>query len=421
LEINQNQEAVNFPLYIARRYFVARKSHNIINIISGISVAGVTIGTMALIIVLSVFNGFQDLVTSLFNSFNPDIAITMKEGKTFHSGSLDMEKIQRIPGVTGLYPFIEENALAKYKDKQYIVTIKGMAEGYSSVSGLDTMITEGKFMLQEGEQNYAVIGNGVAYYLGANLKDFMNPMNIYVPRREAGFSGGFDNAFNSEVVFPAGFFSVQQDFDAKYMILPLRFVSRLLEYKDEITGAEIWLAKGADHDKIQQEITSVAGEQFKVKNRYQQQAMLYKIMKSEKWAIFLILTLILFIATFNVIGSLSMLIIDKKMDIAVLQCMGAGQRLVKAIFLTEGMMISFFGSVAGMILGWVICRLQQVYGLVKLGSAGSTFVVNSYPVSMQFADFLFVFITVIGIGFLAAWYPVFNIRRIDTRILNQRG
>jgi lipoprotein-releasing system permease protein len=412
---------LNFPLYIAKRYFVARKSHNIINIISGISVAGVTIGTMALIIVLSVFNGFQDLVTSLFNSFNPDIAITFKEGKTFHSGLLDMEGIRKITGVKGLFPFIEENALLKYQERQYIVTIKGVADGYSVVSGIDTMITEGKFKLQEGEQDYAVIGNGVAYYIGANLKDFMNPLNVYVPRREAGFSGGFENAFNNGIVFPAGFFSVQQDFDTKYVILPLRFVSKLLEYRDDITGVEIWLNTGSDHDKIQQEITRVSGSKFKVKNRYQQQAILYKIMKSEKWAIFLILTLILFMATFNVIGSLSMLIIDKKMDIAVLQCMGAGQRLVKTIFLTEGMMISFFGSVAGMILGWIICKFQQIFGFVKLGSADSTFVVNSYPVSMHFTDFLFVFITVLTIGFLAAWYPVNNIRKIDTRVLNQRG
>ena len=412
---------MNFPLYIARRYFVSRKSHNIINIISGISVAGVTIGTMALIIVLSVFNGFQNLVISLFNSFNPDMTVTLQEGKTFDAASLKEDQIRKIPGVIGLFQYIEENALVKYKDKQYIVTIKGVGEDYSKMSGIDTMMVEGKFKLQEGTENFAVIGNGVAYYLQSNLEDFLNPISIYVPRRTAGFSGGFENAFNSEIIFPSGFFSVQQDFDSKYIMLPLRFVKRLLEYDHEITGIEIWLAKGVDQDKIQKEISKIAGDRFKVKNRYQQQAMLYKIMKSEKWAIFMILTLILFIATFNVIGSLSMLIIDKKHDIAVLQCMGASQPLVKTIFLAEGMMISFFGAVAGIILGGVVCKLQQIYGFVKLGSAESTFVVNTYPVDMQFPDFIFVFLTVITIGILAAWYPVYNIRKIDTRILNQRS
>jgi lipoprotein-releasing system permease protein len=412
---------LNFPIYIARRYFVSRKSHNIINIISGISVAGVMIGTMALIIVLSVFNGFQNLVISLFNSFNPDMEITLKEGKTFNANLLDEMQIRKIPGIISLSQYIEENALVKYKDRQYIVTIKGVGEDYSKMSGLDTMMVEGKFKLQEGNQDYAVIGNGIAYFLHASLDDYLNPISIYVPRSTASFSGGFENAFNSEIIFPSGFFSVQQDFDSKYVMLPLRFVKKLLEYDNEITGAEIWLAKGADQDKIQKEIIRVAGDRFKVKNRFQQQEMLYKIMKSEKWAIFLILTLILFIATFNVIGSLSMLIIDKKHDIAVLQCMGASQPIVKLIFLAEGMMISFFGAVAGIILGGVVCKLQQIYGFVKLGSAGSTFVVSTYPVDMQALDFIFVFLTVMTIGLLAAWYPVYNIRKIDTRILNQRS
>ena len=411
---------MNFPLYIARRYLVSKKSHNIINIISGISVAGVTIGTMALIIVLSVFNGFQNLVISLFNSFNPDLVINIKAGKTFDVNAINKEQIHKIPGVISLVEYIEENALAKYMDKQYIVTIKGVGEDYAGISGLDSMMAEGKFKIQEGSQDFAVIGTGVAYYLNASLDDYMNPISIYVPRRTAGFTSAFENAFNSEIIFPSGFFSVQQDFDSKYVILPLRFVKKLLEYDQEITGMEIWLDKGADQDKIQKEITKITGDQFKVKNRFQQQELLYKIMKSEKWAIFLILTLILFIATFNVIGSLSMLIIDKKNDIALLQCLGASQPVVKTIFLAEGMMISFFGALTGIILGGIVCKLQQIFGFVKLGSAGSTFVVDTYPVDMQASDFILVFLTVILIGLLAAWYPVYNIRKIDTHVLNQR-
>lgn len=411
---------MNFPLYIARRYLVSKKSHNIINIISGISIAGVLICTAALIIVLSVFGGFERLVISLFNAFNPDLAITLNEGKTFDSTMIPEDQIRKIPGVKYLAEVIEENALVKYKDKQYIATIKGVGEDYAKMCGLDTMMSEGKFMLQDGDRNFAVMGYGVAYYLGANLDDYVNPISIYVPRRTASFSGGFSDAFNNEVIFPSGFFSVQQDFDIKYVILPLRYVKKLLEYDKQITGVEIGTVKGADVDRIQSQIAPLVGDKFRVKNRYQQQELLYKIMKSEKWAIFLILTFILIIATFNVIGSLSMLILDKKRDIAVLQCLGASQTKVKRIFLAEGLLVSFIGAAGGLILGGITCFLQQKFGFVKLGSANSTFVVSAYPVHMQVMDFIFVFVTVLLIGALATWYPVFNIRKIETHILNQR-
>lgn len=411
---------MNFPLYIARRYLVSRKSHNIINIISGISIAGVLICTAALIIVLSVFGGFERLVISLFNAFNPDLEITLNEGKTFDSTMIPEDQLRKIPGVKYLVEVIEENALVKYKDKQYIATIKGVGEDYAKMCGLDTMMSEGKFVLQDGDRNFAVMGYGVAYYLGANLDDYVNPISIYVPRRNASFSGGFSDAFNNEVIFPSGFFSVQQDFDIKYVILPLRFVKKLLEYDKLITGVEIGTVKGADVDKIQSQISPLVGDKFQVKNRYQQQELLYKIMKSEKWAIFLILTFILIIATFNVIGSLSMLILDKKRDIAVLQCLGASQTKVKRIFLAEGLLVSFIGAAGGLILGGITCFLQQKFGLVKLGSANSTFVVSAYPVHMQVQDFIFVFFTVLLIGAIATWYPVFNIRKIETHILNQR-
>jgi lipoprotein-releasing system permease protein len=411
---------LNFPFYIARRYLVSKKTHNIINIISAISVAGVMICTTALIIVLSVFSGFEQLVISLFNAFNPDLQITLKEGKTFDSTVLPENQIRKIAGVKYLAEVIEENALVKYKDKQYIATLKGVGEDYAKMSGLDTMMSEGQFVLQKGEHDFAVMGYGVAYYLGANLEDYANPVTIYVPSRNASFTGGFENAFNSEVIFPSGFFSVQQDFDTKYVILPLRFVKKLLEYDKQITGIEIGIAKGANADKIQQQVRQLAGERFYIKNRFQQQEILYKIMKSEKWAIFLILTFILIIATFNVIGSLSMLILDKKRDIAVLQCLGASQAKVKRIFLSEGLLITFIGAVGGLILGAVTCFLQQKYGFVQLGSANSTFVVSAYPVNMQALDFIFVFFTVMLIGAVATWYPVFNIRRIETHILNQR-
>jgi lipoprotein-releasing system permease protein len=411
---------LNFPFYIARRYLVSRKTHHVINIISGISVAGITVGTMALIIVLSVFNGFEKLVLSLFNAFNPDLVVTAREGKTFSSTLVPEENIRKIPGVIYLSEVIEENALVKYKDKQYIVTLKGVGEDWSRISGIDTMMSEGKFLLQDQKNDFAVLGYGIAYYLGANLDDYENPISIYVPQRTANFASSFESAFRSEVIFPSGFFSVQQDFDTKYVILPIRFVRKLLDYDKEITGLEIGLLKGADPQKVQKQVQDLFGANFTVKNRFQQQELLYKIMKSEKWAIFLILAFILFVATFNVIGSLSMLILDKTQDIALLQCLGSDLRGVKNIFLVVGSMISLIGAVSGMILGTVICWLQQTFGFVKLGSVGSTFVVSSYPVNMQPLDFAYVFITVILIGLLATWYPVYNLRKIDTRMLYRR-
>jgi lipoprotein-releasing system permease protein len=405
---------LNLSFYIARRYFVSKKSHNIINIISGISVVGVAVGTMALIIVLSVFNGFEQLVVSLFNSFNPDIAITASRGKTFNIAEVPVDKLRRIPGVLYLTEVIEENALIRYKEKPYIVTIKGVSEEFIHTSRVDTMMVEGTYLLQDGDQDFAVMGNGVAYYLSANLNDYINPLVVFVPRRDAAFSGGFENAFNSEVIFPSGFFSIQQDYDIKYVLVPLRFTQRLLAYENERTGLEIGLDKTANLETVQRSMETLLGDGFVVKNRYQQQEILYKIMKSEKWAIFLILTFILLIATFNVVGSLSMLILDKKKDIAVLRSLGASQQLIRRIFITEGMLISLIGALTGLFLGGLICWLQITFGLIKLGDSGSTFVVDTYPVQMQIIDFAGVFVTVMAIGYLAAWYPVHNIRRINT-------
>lgn len=408
---------MNVPFYIAKRYLVSKKSHHIINIISGISVAGVTVGTMALIIVLSVFNGFEELVVSLFSSFNPDVQVTVTSGKTFHYDSLAGQKIRQLPGVAGMVEVIEENVLMKYKSKQYIVTLKGVSPEYVKLSGLDSMIQEGRFVLQEGKQEFAVLGYGVAYYLDANLNDYENPIGVYVPSRTGTPGAGLDQAFREEPIFPSGFFSIQEDYDVKYGLVPLSFMKRLLDYRDELTSLEVKAAPGADIPAIKAGIQQILGSGFTVKDRFQQQALLYKIMKSEKWAIFLILSFILLIATFNVIGSLSMLILDKRKDIAILQSMGASRRMVNRIFLTEGLLISFIGAVAGMVLGAVICYLQQRFGLIRLGAADSTFVVNSYPVSMQLRDFLLVFITVMLIGILAAWYPVYNIRKIDSSLV----
>ncbi|MCK9617243.1 MAG: FtsX-like permease family protein [Lentimicrobiaceae bacterium] len=397
---------MHLPFYIAKRYFFAKKSHNIINIISGISVAGITVGTMALVVVLSVFNGFQQLVESLFNTFNPDLVITWKEGKTFNASSIPAEKLKKLSGVIKYTEVIEENALLRYHEKQFIATIKGVSSGFKKANPLDTMLVEGDFVLEDGETDYAVMGAGIAYYLNVQLNDFNTPLMVYVPRRGSNVSLNLEEAFNSEAIYLSGIFSVQQDFDTKYLLVPIRFARRLLDYDQELTSIELSLSDKISQDKIQKQAETLCGKDFVVKNRFQQQEMLYRIMKSEKWAIFLILAFILFIAAFNVVGSLSMLILDKTEDIGILRNMGADNRLIKNIFRTEGLLISIGGALLGLFFGFIVCYLQQQFGIIRLQSADSTFVVNAYPVKMQWMDFLSVFATVLALGIVAAWFPV---------------
>lgn len=397
---------MNFPFYIAKRYLFSKKSHNIINIISGISVAGVTIGTMALIVVLSVFNGFEELVKSLFNTFNPDLIITVAEGKTFNPSDLPSEKIKSLPGIINFSEVVEENALLKYKTEQYIVTLKGVSEEYLTNNPLDTMLIDGDFILENNVYNYTVMGYLVAYNLGIKINDFSNPVQVYVPKRTKKKLTSIEQSFNSGSLIPSAVFSVQQEIDSKYVIVPIQFARKLLDYSNEVTSIEIRLATNADADFIQDEVQELSGDSFIVKNRFQQQELLYKIMKSEKWAIFIILSFILIIAVFNVVGSLSMLILDKRKDIAVLFSMGANEKLIKRIFLVEGLLISFSGAVIGLILGYLLCILQLEFGFIKLGADANSFIIPYYPVKLYFADFVAVFTMVFFIGLVAAWFPV---------------
>jgi ABC-type lipoprotein release transport system permease subunit len=368
---------------------------------------------MALIVIMSVFNGFETVVVKLFNTFNPDIQITAKAGKTFDINTLPVEKIRKIPGVVYITDVIEENALLKYKDKQFIATIKGVNPDYHKLSGLDTMMVQGKFILQKDSNNFAIVGQGVAYNLGLNLNDYLNPLEIYVPRRGNQSVINSLDAFNSEALYPSGIFSIQQDYDVKYVIAPIRFTRKLLNYTNEITSVEIGLSPDINRENEQEQINEIAGEKFLIKNRFQQQELLYKIMKSEKWAIILILSFILLIATFNVIGTLTMLIIDKKKDIAVLWSMGANRKLIRNIFFTEGIMITLIGALIGMVIGAIICWLQQRYGFVRMPDSG-TFIITAYPVNMKITDFLFVFLIDLIIGIITSWYSV---RQISKRTI----
>jgi len=395
---------LNFPFFISKRYLVAKKSRNAINIISMISIIGVTVGVASLIVVLSVFNGFDGVIKSMYNAFDPDIKITPATGKVFVLKDSVKNQILNHPAVLDVAESFEENALLKYDEQQYIATIKGVSENYKKVSGVDTMMVAGEYILESDNQQFAVVGQGVAYYLSLGL-NYINPIVIYVPRREANISTNPARAFNRNYIFPSGVFGIQQEFDKKYIIVPLDFARELFDYTNQVSALEIKLMPGVKTDYVQQDLQKILGNRLVIKNRYQQHEAFYKIMQSEKFFIFIILTFILIIASFNIIGSLTMLIIDKKDDIATFRSLGASLKTIRKIFLTEGWLITIVGAVFGLILGGAICWLQIKFELVKLQGSAS-FIIDAYPVAISWTDFVAVFVTIGLIGFLAAWYPV---------------
>ncbi len=405
---------MKLSVYIAKRYLFAKKSRNAINIISGVSVAGVTVGTMALIIVLSVFNGLEKLVSSIFNTFDPDIKITAATGKTFTADSSMLKKLSEIEGIAVYSLALEENALLKYGDRQYIATIKGVDGNYSAVSSIDSSMWEGEFTLKSGnERPYAVPGLGVSQYLGIRI-NFVTPLSIYVPGHSEGTSLNAEDAFNRKYIFPSGIFEVEKEYDSKYVYLPIDFVRELTEKEGAVSSIEIKTDKTADQETIEKNVKKLYSENFLVQNRYEQQEIFYKVMKSERLAIFLILTLILVIASFNIIGSLTMLIIEKERDIEILKSLGADNNLIRKIFIFEGWLISIIGAVAGLILGFFVCWLQQRFGLVRLQS--ESLIMDAYPVVLKIRDFIIVPLTVLIIGYWAAWYPV---RYLTRKYLNK--
>jgi lipoprotein-releasing system permease protein len=402
---------LNLPFFIARRYLISKKSHNIINLISGISMVGVAVGTAALIIVLSVFNGFESVVISLFSVFDPDIEITVAQGKTFHNSEINADKIRALPGVIHYTEVVEENALLHYKKQQFLATIKGVDSLYQKNSPIDSLLVTGEMVLQTDSLDYAIPGYGIAYFLGLDMNAPDNLISVYIPKRKGAISGLPQESFKSELIRPTAIFSVQQDFDDKYMLVPLRFARRMLDYTDEVTSIEIRFAKGSDEGVIKEEIKEITGPGFRVQSRYEQQEVLYSIMKSEKWAVFMILTFILLVASFNVIGSLTMLILDKQKDINIMRSLGARDNTIKQIFFFEGLLITLTGAVAGLLLGLLVCFVQLKFGLIKLQGGGS-FIISAYPVKIILTDFVYVFITIALIGTAAAWLPVRRIKVI---------
>ncbi len=337
-------------------------------------------------------------------------------GKTFPANNKKIQLLEKADGILYLTEVVEENALLRYDERQYIATIKGVGEDFVRMSGIDSMIIDGNFTLVKDGKPYAVMGQGVAVNLAVGL-NFISPVIFYVPRNMKLISMNPAKAFNRKYLFPSGIFAIQQDFDSEYVIVPLSFARDLLGYTNEVSSIEIKVDPSYKTSIVQENIKELLGPDFSVKNRFEQQELLYKIMKSEKWAIFLILTFILIVASFNVIGSLTMLIIEKKKDIGILRSMGTSLSALRRIFLYEGWMISLLGAFSGLILGTLICWIQQHFGIIKLQGSDS-FVIDAYPVSIEIPDLIWIFLTVLLIGYLAAWYPV---RYITRRFVLKQG
>lgn len=398
---------MNLPFYIARRYLFSKKSHNAINIISMVCVCGVVVATIAVVCALSVYNGFNDLVAGMFSSFDPELKISPRTGKVFDPTTAEFQKVKQLPDIAWFGEVLQDNALVRYHDRQDIAVIKGVDENFSHLTLIDSILIDGSFILKDEVADYATLGVGLSAKLGAK-PGFTSPLEIYVPKRDEKVNlSNPASSFNQEYAYIGGVFLInQQVYDEGYMILPISLVRQLLKYDKEVSSIELKLADGVDISSAKKQIKALLGDRFIVQDRYEQQEASFKMMQVEKWMTFLILSFILAIALFNVVGSLSMLMIEKKDDVRTLQNMGADDKLVRRIFLFEGWMISGFGAVIGIVIGLVLCLLQQHFGFIKLGQTAGAFIIDAYPVRVVFTDLLVAFITVAAIGLMAAWYPV---------------
>jgi len=383
---------------------------------------GIMIGSMALIIVLSAFNGFEEIVGKLYGSFDSDLKIVPVTGKYFVPKLSLIHEIEKVGNIRAITPVIEENAMFKYRNNQNPGTFKAIDPKYIKSAGVDSMIVSGDDVLYEDSTSYAILGGGLANKLDVHGYDEIHPVQVYVPKKGVEISmHNPGNALSQKDIIAGGIFSVQQDFDSRYVIVPMQFARELLDDPKSLTAIEINLLDKSRMDEIQSKITSIAGKDFKVLNRFEQQSTLFKVMHSEKAAVYLVLSLILLIATFNLIGALLMLALEKQKDMAIMLSMGARPRIVQRIITFEGLLLSLVGAVIGLGLGALICWLQIHFGFVKLGGADSTFVVNAYPVAFNPIDFVVVFATVVVLGFFASWLPArMANRKIDVKVLNER-
>ena len=413
---NQSSKLFSLSSLIARRYFFSRKQRTVINIISWISLIGIAVSTAALIIVLSVYNGIGQVTQTLFNSFDPELVVQPAQGKTLHLRDIDYDALCRIDGVATVSQIAEENAWMTYRHNEAIVALRGVDGNYHLVTGLDTLLYEGIYRFtdtvaapdDEGDTmlttvHYLLMGAEVYYNLG--VRDVSNiPVAIHIPKRGVALGLTMDEAFNTGYALPGGNFYIQQDIDNRYVVTDIDFVRQLMDYADdECTTLAIALQPGARVSKVKTAVAALLGDGYRVLDRFEQQPIYYKVFRSERLGIYLILALIVLISTLNLVASLSLLMMDKRHDIATLRSMGMPARQVRRIFRIEGVLIAAMGVAAGLLLGFVVCFVQQQWGVVKMGS---NFVVNAFPVAMRGIDFLLTTAMVMALSTLAVLFAV---------------
>lgn len=403
---------MNVSFFIARRYLFSKKSHNAINVISIISACGIAIATVAMVCVLSIFNGFGGIVEGMFNAFDPDLKITVKEGKVFDYHTPAFEEALQVQGIQLVSETLEENALFMFGESQVPVMMKGVSEEFKLMADMDQLLLDGSFNLREDVVDYTTLGSGLAMTLGAR-PGFIDPIEIYIPKRDVRVNlANPAAAFTKAYVQIGGVFSLNSpEYDEQMAIIPIQLARNLLGYENQVTSLDISLEHDVSVNKVKREIEDILGDDFLVENRFEQQKESYRMMQIEKWVTFLILAFILLIAVFNVVGSLSMLIVEKQEDIKSLQHMGASDRLISRIFLYEGWLITFIGIAGGIIIGLILCLLQQYFGLLRLSDTPGAYIIDAYPVIVKILDIVIVFAVISMIGLLTVLYPVNNLKK----------
>ncbi len=394
---------MNLSFFIARRYLISKKSNNAINVISWISIVAIAVTTASLVIVLSAMNGLTSVVADLYNAIEPDLKITAVNSKYITNKEELTNKIKSISGIKGISYSVEENALIKLDDKQAIITVKGVDSEFKNLTHFDTVVIDGTYRFSHNDQYYGVFGRGIANKLGINVNDFVSPISIYAPKRGKVESINPDDAFNKLTISPAGIFSLNDDFDFKYVLIDLKAAQQLFDCPDAFSIVELSITDKKQLESIQTQLQETLGANYQIKNRYQLNDVLFKTLETEKLWTFLILAFILVIATFNIIGALTMLIIEKKKDIKTLYNLGADQKFIQNIFMQEGFLITSVGALSGLVIGLIVCLLQQQFHFVTFEDQ---YVIPYYPIEIQLKDFIWILGVVMGIGFFAAIYPV---------------
>jgi len=406
------QKAHKTAFFLAWRYLFSKKEHNIINVISGISMIGIMVSTAALVVVLSVFNGMSDIIGGWFNALHSDYEVTLREGKSFSVDSFPFQQLKQLPEVKEVHEIVCDLSLANYDDRQELLYVKGVPDRYFQTNHFDNMIIDGDTALYKLQQPCAIMGSGSAGKLQINLLSY-KLMKMYYPKRTKKNFANPADAFNTQFVIPNGVLATNTNYDENYIFCPISFVRELMNYEGEVTSVEIQLKEDVNPNKTRKKITAVLGDKYVLKDQQEQEDSLYKTMKSEKFMIYLILAFILILAAFNIIGALGMLILEKKTDTAVLFSMGASKSLIQRVFIYEGMMVSALGGLAGTLLGAFICFLQQTFHIVKLGGGGAHYIIPYYPVQIRFTDILVVLLTIMVISLLTSLIPAYNLKKSD--------